>query len=102
MAKANSTPVRKLAAAKPRCKKDDLAIVITGPYVGYILRVVQYFPSATMEDGKVMLAAWEVIHPDGNTDHIWCMEDKRLLPIRPGDIDESAIDELSLVKGELA
>lgn len=104
MAKANSTPVRKLGYVKPRCKKGDLAILLEGPYLGYIVDVVEFCGTKKMTDGTVVVNAWIIRHPSfpPTSISISHAHDKNLLPIRPGDLDETETDEISLVHGRSA
>lgn len=82
-----------------RCKKDDLAMYITGLNVGKIVEVCEYYPAIEMDDGKVLISAWRVRHPNHEAGTTFYREDKTMLPIRPGDLDESETDERYLVRG---
>ena len=100
MAKANSTRVRKQTTTAPKCRKGDLAILLFGPCAGYIVDVVEYYGTVAMDNGEVLVNAWHIRHSSDDVDTEYFREDKHLSPIRPGDLDENEIDELSLVKGE--
>ena len=92
MAKANSTPLRsgrRSADIPLRCKKGDLAMYITGRYVGKIVDVVEYYGTVAMDDGEVLINAWHVRHPNHEPGITFFREDKAMLPIRPGDLDET-------------
>ena len=102
MAKANSTPVRSGRRSTDiplRCKKGDLAMYLTGWNVGKIVEVVKYYSVVEMDDGEVLIDAWCVRHPNHELDTTFFREDKTMLPIRPGDLDETETDERFLVKG---
>lgn len=84
-----------------KCRKGDLAILLEGPYSGYIVDVVEYCGTRQMTDGEIVVNGWRIQHPSFPPPSITrsYARDKNLLPIRPGDLDESETDERSLVKG---
>ena len=105
MAKANSTRSKSKGASARnastvlKCKTGDLAIVLGDcEYEGYVVTVGAYHGPAVMSDGGVMVNAWRVHHFFKGTINRIYMEDKYLMPIRPGDLDETETDELYLVK----
>lgn len=90
-------------STKPRCKKGDLAIRTDDEYEGQIVEVYEYHCTVDFpETGEVIFDAWKVLHPTYESGFSFFCEDKYLFPIRPGDLDETETDELSLVKGESA
>lgn len=109
MAKANSTAVRSgrrsadvTLPSSVRCRKGDLAIRLEGRGMGQIVEVVEYYGTVTIDSGEVLVNAWHVQHPSDDPDTDYFKEDKYLLPIRPGDLDKSETEELSLVHGRSA
>ena len=86
-----------------RCRKGDLAILLSdGPSAGFIVDVVKYYGTVEMEDGEVLVNAWHIRHPSDEPGWQFFTEDQYLLPIRPGDLDETETEELSLVNGRSA
>ena len=88
-----------------RCRKGDLAFVLAGPRAGYIVDVLEYHPRVVLSNGKVMVDAWHTRHPSYDPDVDFFNRDKNLLPIRPGDLEESETDaeeNVSPIKGETA
>jgi hypothetical protein len=92
MAKSKSVDAQSVSLnTKPRCRKGDLAMHITGPDVGRIVDVIEHFPIVKMKDGQILLDAWQVKHSDHvNSPNLnFFKEDKDLLPIRPQDLKET-------------
>jgi hypothetical protein len=85
-----------------KCRKGDIAIILEGPCVGFVVDVVEYYGVSEMTDGEVLTNAWHIKHHTDDPDWNYFKEDKCLLPIRPGDLDESETDELSLTQGRSA
>ena len=88
-----------------KCRKGDLAIVLIGPNAGLLVDVAKYCGTIEMSDGQVLINAWQVKHPSDDPDIDYFREDKYLLPIRPGDLEESELDaekNVSPVEGESA
>jgi len=88
-----------------RCRKGDLAFVLAGPRAGYIVDVLEYHPRVVLSNGKVMVDARHTRHPSYDPDVDFFNRDKNLLPIRPGDLEESETDaeeNVSPIKGETA
>lgn len=86
-----------------RCRKDDIAIVLSGKYSGYFVTVGEFMGTVNVRcgDGKVRLLrdCWEVISENiplvpGTTKTVF--SDASLLPIPPGDLDESEENEKTL------
>lgn len=97
MAKANSTP-----SIEIRCKTGDIAILLTGPHVGYIVDILEFQPFVETVRHGYKYNVWHINHSDFDQNFRHCMEDEYLLPIRPGDLDETETDELYLVTGDSA
>ena len=85
-----------------RCRKGDLAIRLDNEYSGQIVEVGEYHGTVDFPKfgGKEIFDAWKVLRPSYEAGFSYYCEDKYLVPIRPGDLDETEIDELSLVTGE--
>lgn len=78
-----------------RCRKGDLAILLEGRFTGYIVDVVEYYPTVELSDGEVLVNAWHIRHPSDEPGVQYFKLDKYLLPIRPGELAESETEELS-------
>jgi hypothetical protein len=108
MAKANSTASSsKRASAQSdspvlKCKTGDIAILLAGKHVGYIVEILEFQPFVLTVSHGYKYDVWHINHPDFDQNFRHCMEDKYLLPIRPGDLDESETDEISLTLGRPA
>lgn len=85
-----------------RCRKGDLAILLTGSYAGIIVDVLEYHSSVTVSNAPPMVDAWHIRHPSDEPRTKYYFEDRYMLPIRPGDLDQTETDELSLVSGRSA
>ena len=72
-----------------KCRKGDLAIVLQGPLVGAIVKVLRCAGTLTMSDGEVLVNAWQTHHSSNNPNWDYFKEDRYLLPIRPGDLKET-------------
>jgi hypothetical protein len=89
----------------PRCRQGDLALVLISKRgnEGRFVTVGEFWGNALC-DGLEAENVWAVSvsgqthNPE--TGKPWITPDHCLLPIRPGDLDESETDERSLVKGE--
>lgn len=105
MAKANSTASRNKRSSPNsvspvlKCKTGDLAILLKGNHVGYIVEVLEFQPFVETVRHGYKHNVWHIHHPDFDPNFRHCMEDEYLLPIRPGDLDETECDELSLMGG---
>ena len=93
-----SAPIVSLAV---RCRKGDLAILLTGPFAGCIVDVIEYHGVIELSDGKVLVDAWLIRHETDEPDTDYFKEDKYLLPIRPGDLDETEADGLGQKVGDV-
>jgi hypothetical protein len=82
-----------------KCKPGDLALYISGCRAGRIVEVIKYRGTVETSDGYVLIDAWQVQHPDHEPDCAYFQEDRLMMPIRPGDLDESETDELGLREG---
>lgn len=78
-----------------RGRKGDLAILLEGPRIGAIVKVLKYVGALTLSDGQVLVNAWQTHHSSNEPDCDYFKEDKYLLPIRPGELAESETEELS-------
>jgi len=97
MSKSKSASAQNVSQnTKPRCRKGDLAIVLVGLSAGQIVDVVEHYPEAIMQDGEVMFDVWHIKHQTDDPRVNYFREDKYLLPIRPGDLEETETDELIL------
>ena len=106
MAKANSTVSRsKRASAQSvspilKCGKGDLAIRLDSGCEGLIVEVGEYVGTVEgLNNPSVISDAWRIHHPSCEAGWRYFCEDKYLLPIRPGDLDETETDELGLKEG---
>lgn len=79
-----------------KCRPGDLAIYIAGISAGRIVEVIKYVGAIALSDGSFMTQAWQVQHPDHHPNGTYYQEDRIMLPIRPGDLEEGETDELSL------
>jgi hypothetical protein len=88
-----------------RCKPDDIAIVLDGPYVGYYVTVLRFLGTAMgrYTDGSlgVLDNCWETTLPRGakrqaRTNGKCAFTDKDLLPVSPGDLNETEETEKEL------
>lgn len=61
--------------------------------------VVEYAETVTMDDGEVLTRAWHIKHPSDEPNVLFYKEDKYLLPIRPGDLDETQEQDETLSEG---
>ena len=105
MAAQSKRASAQIASPVLKCRKGDLAIVLVGPRAGYIVDVLEYHPRVVLGNGKVMVDAWHTRHPSDEPDIDYFNRDKNLLPIRPGDLEESetgAEENASPIKGETA
>lgn len=75
-----------------KCKKGDIAMILTGPYAGQVVDVVKYYSMIDMSSGVILIDAWEIRHPSDPRGTRYFKEDKYLLPIRSGDLDETEAD----------
>jgi len=97
MSKSKSASAQNVSQnTKPRCRKGDLAIVLVGLSAGQIVDVVKHYPEAKMQDGEVMFDVWHIKHQTDDPRVNYFREDKYLLPIRPGDLEETETDELTV------
>lgn len=85
-----------------RCREGDLAVLLAGSDVGKFVNVLEFQPFVGTVSHGYKYNVWHIHHPDFDPNFRHCIEDKYLLPIRPGDLDETETDELSLMKGESA
>ena len=83
-----------------KCRKGDLALYIAGKRVGRIVEVVKFYPIVEMSNGEVMVDAWMVRHPDHAPDTEYFQRDKYMMPIRPGDLEDTEDDELVRKEGD--
>lgn len=81
-----------------RCKQDDIAIVLDGPYIGYYVTILKFLGTVTgrYSDGTLGILAdcWETTFPRGakrqdRTNGRCAFTDKDLLPVSSGDLDEA-------------
>ncbi|SCX76933.1 hypothetical protein [Nitrosospira sp. Nsp13] len=79
-----------------KCRKGDLAIRLDENFEGQIVEIVEYIGRVDVETRAVLANAWQILHPTYDPDYHYFCEDKYLLPIRPGDLEETESDELSL------
>ena len=80
-----------------RCKKGDLAIVLRGKRAGYVVEVLDFIGRATgLESRKVYDDIWAVKvsgKTHGRSGRRFGERDTDLLPIRPGDLQETEESE---------
>lgn len=81
-----------------RCKPDDIAIVLDGPYIGYYVTVLKFLGTVTGRyvDGTlgVLHNCWETTSPRGakrqeRTNGKCAFTDSDLMPVSPGDLNET-------------
>lgn len=81
-----------------RCKPNDIAIVLNGPYVGYYVTVLRFRGTVLGRyiDGTFDLLenCWQTTFPRGvkriaGTNGQCAYTDKDLLPVPPDDLDET-------------
>lgn len=85
-----------------RCKENDLAVVLKGPYTGYFVTVGKFIgtvPGISRNGEHITLNnVWEVISKDvkprigGNRTAV---RDRNLQPIRPGKVNVTTEKEVS-------
>lgn len=83
-----------------RCKKGDLAIVLTGDNAGRIVEVLDYVGLGSTDKGvfrDLWLISWNGQLHNPITGGRWLCQDWRLLPIRPGDLKETDEKEVESV-----
>ena len=85
-----------------RCKENDLAVVLKGPYTGYFVTVGKYIGTVTASNrsGETITAnrVWEVISKDvkpRNGANRTAVQDRNLQPIRPGKINVTVEKQVS-------
>jgi hypothetical protein len=85
-----------------RCRKGDMAWDLHGgtKYYGRVCDVGEFLGDIKLEDGTIGKDVWRVSY-SGETHNLatglpWVEQDKFLLPIRPGDLDESTETDKTL------
>lgn len=88
-----------------RCKKDDMAMILKGPYSGHFVTVKEFMGRTLvwrlstqmyeMHDNLWDIEAPSIPLDPGMRTH--CMPDAWLLPIRPGDLQETEEKEKEIL-----
>jgi hypothetical protein len=86
-----------------RCKAGDIAITVAGPRVGRVVEVIRFLGKANSPIENPGEDYWGIEYrgsPFADTGEWWIARDSYMLPIRPGDLDETEETQKELERTE--
>ena len=74
-----------------RCKQGDMAydLGLNPRHFGRTCTVGEYRGPCRVIDGRELPNAWQITFSDDKPGEEWVEDDSRLLPIRPGELEET-------------